>query len=264
MYGQKEIVRLLLSQEDVLVNGVDNDGETALMVAATVGHKSIVDMLLQRTADVNRQDDDGSTALIYASLYGHNEIVRTLLSQGAQVNLHNRYVYCPPPKISSLLLPLPTFFSFSSRKGLTPLFAASQNGHAEAVKVLLEDGADVNKQNKYGTTSLFLAAQIGNREIVEALLSFGADVNIINHKRNAPIFPASEHGFVDIVEMLIRHGAELNQPNHAYFMRTFHLRDCQPEEALTEALSETIASEGHVELFRSLLASEKVSVFFSF
>ena len=50
----------------------------------------------------------------------------------------------------------------------------------------------------------------------------------------------------------------------AYFMRTFHLRDCQPEEALTEALSETIASEGHVELFRSLLASEKVSPFFQF
>ena len=112
MYGQKEIVRLLLSQEDVLVNGVDNDGETALMVAATVGHKSIVDMLLQRTADVNRQDDDGSTALIYASLYGHNEIVRTLLSQGAQVNLHNR---CPLQIPLSFSLYQPLFFSFQER-----------------------------------------------------------------------------------------------------------------------------------------------------
>lgn len=90
MYGQREIVRLLLDQQDVLVNGVDNDGETALMVAATVGHKPIVDMLLEKKADVNRQDDDGSTALIYASLYGHNEIVRTLLAHGALVNLHNR------------------------------------------------------------------------------------------------------------------------------------------------------------------------------
>ena len=91
MYGQKEIVQLLLGQQDVMVNGVDADGETALMVAATVGHKSIVEMLLQKNADVNKQDDDGSTALIYASLYGHNDIVRLLLTQGAKVNLHNRY-----------------------------------------------------------------------------------------------------------------------------------------------------------------------------
>lgn len=90
MYGQREIVRLLLGQHDVMVNGVDGDGETALMVAATVGHKAIVEMLLEKNADVNRQDDDGSTALIYASLYGHNEIVRMLLSRGAKVNLHNR------------------------------------------------------------------------------------------------------------------------------------------------------------------------------
>lgn len=47
----------------------------------------------------------------------------------------------------------------------------------------------------------------------------------------------------------------------AYFMRTFNQRDCQPEEALTEALAEIIAAEGHVQLFKLLLASEKVITF---
>ena len=56
-------------------------------------------------------------------------------------------------------------------KGFTPLFVASQRGHTEIVKALLEnDDIDVNKASSDGATPLLIASQNGHTEIVDALL----------------------------------------------------------------------------------------------
>ena len=44
--------------------------------------------------------------------------------------------------------------------GHTPLTTASGNGEVEAVRVLLEAGADVNKRNSHGRTPLSLALEV--------------------------------------------------------------------------------------------------------
>lgn len=77
--------------------------------------------------------------------------------------------------------------------GKTPLMTAAQYGHLDAVKLLLENGADINKQTSEGDcwspdqnlcithgkrTALMYAAQEGKFEIIEYLLKMGADVNL--------------------------------------------------------------------------------------
>jgi ankyrin repeat protein len=54
------------------------------------------------------------------------------------------------------------------------LQCASFNGALEAVRLLLEHGADVEKKDIYGQTALQVAAEEGHDEVVELLRKHGA------------------------------------------------------------------------------------------
>ncbi|KAL8710758.1 MAG: hypothetical protein Q9220_004776 [cf. Caloplaca sp. 1 TL-2023] len=77
--GHKSIVQVLLER------GADNAictpyQETVLHRAAEAGHKTIVQLLLDYQADVTVQDDQGWTALDWAAKNDHVEVVRLLIS----------------------------------------------------------------------------------------------------------------------------------------------------------------------------------------
>jgi Ankyrin repeats (3 copies) len=58
--------------------------------------------------------------------------------------------------------------------------AASRNGHAEVVDILLEHGANMSMVDFGGDTALLLAARGGHEKIMESLLKKGADSNFAN------------------------------------------------------------------------------------
>lgn len=64
----------------------------------------------------------------------------------------------------------------SPAKGDTPLHSACRGGHKEIVSLLLEKGADVNRQNSWYETPLHIASTEGHLEVVRLLLKRGADV----------------------------------------------------------------------------------------
>jgi len=61
-------------------------------------------------------------------------------------------------------------------KGNTSLMGASENGHAEVVKLLIEKGADVNEKNTFGNSALWGACLHGHEEVVKLLLEKDAGV----------------------------------------------------------------------------------------
>ena len=64
----------------------DNDGWTALMLAAQNGHEQVARVLLEAGAVVGAQNNDGSTALMHAARNGHEQVARVLLEAGADRN----------------------------------------------------------------------------------------------------------------------------------------------------------------------------------
>jgi len=100
------------------------------------------------------------------------------------------------------------------KEGNTPLYRASEMGHTEAVKLLLSKGADVNKAKKDGDTPLTIASYEGHTEIVKLLLAKGADINKVDKDGETALYVASEGNHFDIVEMLRKAGANVNKADN--------------------------------------------------
>ena len=116
--------------------------ESPLMMAALKGHLEIARKLIARDADVNKT---GWAPLHYAATNGHVPVIRLLLD-------HHAYIDAESPN------------------GTTPLMMAAHYGSPEAVKLLLEAGADSALKNKLGLTALDFA-QRANRSDAAGLIA---------------------------------------------------------------------------------------------
>ena len=81
--GNDETVRTLLASPNVDVNGVDDQGNTALIQAARFGHDEVVTQLLIAQADLKTKNNEGKTALMVAAEGGHDETIAVLTQAGA-------------------------------------------------------------------------------------------------------------------------------------------------------------------------------------
>ena len=94
--------------------------------------------------------------------------------------------------------------------GDTPLLIASMCGHKEVCALLLDRGANVDQAAHDGCTPLFLASQNGHKEVCALLLDRGANVNQARDNGKTPLYVASEHGHEEICKLLLDRGANVN------------------------------------------------------
>ena len=98
--------------------------------------------------------------------------------------------------------------------GITLLIIASGLGHVEVVKLLLENGADVNTNNDIGISALMAASSKGFVKVVKLLLEKGADVNAKNDDNLTALIIASQTGHTEVAELLLEKGADVNAKNN--------------------------------------------------
>jgi outer membrane protein assembly factor BamB len=98
------------------------------------------------------------------------------------------------------------------------LWEAARQGDAAAVKGLLDGGVDPNAEFREGGTALLFASQRGHAEVVKLLLERGANVRAREHVND---WTALHFGinYPEVVRVLVARGADVNAPeassNHA-------------------------------------------------
>jgi len=96
----------------------------------------------------------------------------------------------------------------------TPLFKACYNGHFTTVKCLTVLGASIDLTDNYDTTPLMIACYDGNINIVKYLVNLGANINKEDGYGWTPLFYACQEGNIDIVKYLVKLGVDINKENN--------------------------------------------------
>ncbi|MBI2246800.1 MAG: ankyrin repeat domain-containing protein, partial [Armatimonadetes bacterium] len=106
----------------------------------------------------------------------------------------------------------PNLLNGHSREGWTALQLASHFGHANAVRFLLDRGADVGikSTNEMANTALHGAIAGKRTKIVPLLLDQAADPEVKDSGGNTALHLAAHEGVPEIVEVLLRRGANIN------------------------------------------------------
>ncbi|GMY35927.1 potassium channel AKT1-like isoform X1 [Fagus crenata] len=152
-------------------NESDNNGRTALHIAASKGSENCVLLLLDYGAKPNSRDSEGNVPLWEAMLGGHEQVVKLLLDNGA--NLHSGDIgqfACTAVEQHNLnLLKEITCHGGDVTRpksdGRTALHVAVCEDDIEIVKFLLDQGADIDKPDSENWTPRTLADQQGHEDI---------------------------------------------------------------------------------------------------
>lgn len=103
--------------------------------------------------------------------------------------------------------------------GSTFLHIAVMHGNFELAKFLINNGIDVNNQDKKGNTALHYCAEYHQYEIAKYILQHNGQLNISDKYGNEPLWVAAinvrkDLTGLDIVELFLKNGADKNHKNN--------------------------------------------------
>lgn len=209
--GHEGIVRHLLDFLGEEINSEALLATSKVFKVATAGDERAMQVLIENGADITIEDQDGETALHVAAKEGHVALSRFLLENGANINALGRYERTP---ISIALLyghievvRLLIEHKADLGQGDSPLFAAIKPWHGgakvEIVQLLLENGADVSAHSWLEGTPLHAAVHQGSKPIVELLLEYGAEVGLRDRDGDTALDVSIKMGQEDISNILL-------------------------------------------------------------
>ena len=193
LQDDEEILRILLDRGLSTTMLREDDSRSLLHVAAE-GHPKTARVLLDLGADPNLRCSTGLTPLHYAamcnSVYAAKcnavEVLQLLLDHGADHSIRAE-------DVSTALV--------TAGLGLGP--------KSEAVKLLLQRGANASDFNVNGETVLHGAILDNDADLVQFILEQGIDLSIRCSKGGSALHLAAFKGYVDIVKLLLHYGADV-------------------------------------------------------
>lgn len=235
--GQLKMLQALLEEGGDPTQQSKN-GETPLHVAVRHCHLAVAKELLSYVSMtssridavmlVNQQNWEGETPVHYAAElvksmthfeFEDTDIMRLLLQYDGDKNIQTKLThetslhYCARAGNEDILLEIVKHIGNTciqnavnkqSKNGWSPLLVASEQGHIQIVKILLQYHARVDVFDEYhGKAALHLAAENGHEQVADVLLWHKAFVNAKSKLGLTPLHLAAQNGYNDLVRLLI-------------------------------------------------------------
>ena len=199
-------------------------GQTALHMAAMIGHEDLAHFILNQYPDLIQQNGfKGWSTLQYAVHGGSLELVKDLIESGkldtkhqdnngetilhtaCQLGEYNIVVYLT--KEHKYLLKI------NDNKNGTPLHHASRGGDTNIFKHLVSEGLSPEELDNDMATMLHYACRYRQHGMVEHLLRkyWSCDMNKQNRAGSYPLHIAAEHGDVALVRMLMKDNYDVHR-----------------------------------------------------
>jgi len=136
-------VQELMKQNPDVINQINENGFSPLILACYRGNTTVADFLIDNVKDVNYKSREG-TALAGLAIKYNKDLVEHLLKKKADPDI-------------------------ADATGYTPLFWAVKAGNKDLVQQLLTYKADKTKKDSMGMTPFEYALQTNNKEIINLL-----------------------------------------------------------------------------------------------
>jgi ankyrin repeat protein len=147
------------------------------------------------------------------AIYRGDRIEAERLAAARALNVFEAAALGKTERLSELLQHDPSLANAWADDGFQPLGLASFFGHVDAVRLLLDKGAEVNSASRNQMKVMPLhsaaAAQDPNvrYEIAQLLLDAGADPNARQQDEFTPLMAADQHEDARLRQLLLEHGA---------------------------------------------------------
>ena len=153
--------------------------ENVLSAASSCFDEAVLDLLITNIAEYNDTFQWPPVLLCRAAQFGLKNLVRKLLRSGASLEA-----------------------AVTVHKS-TPMHLAARHGHAEVVKVLLEEGAKLTVSDEEGRTPLHIASKYSQPTVLSLLLDACADCNVVDKYHATALDIACEKGNHEVVRILL-------------------------------------------------------------
>ena len=268
-YNRVGVVEFLLSK-GADVHAKDKGGLVPLHNACSYGHYEVTELLVKHGASVNVCDLWRFTPLHEGAAKGKYEIVKLLLKHGADATKKNRDGHTPIDlvkegdqdvldllrgdsalldaakkgnvgRVQKLLTPENINCRDSQGRNSTPLHLAAGYNNLEVAEFLLENGADVNAQDKGGLIPLHNASSYGHLDIAALLIRYSTVVNATDKWGFTPLHEAAQKGRTQLCALLLAHGADPSLKNQEgqtpLDLATAEDVKCLLQDAMTSTMS---------------------------
>lgn len=174
--------------------------------------------LLDQGADPNSYDEDGDHLLMYAAMYASADCMQLLIEKGSNVNAKNSldetalmWAVHDLSKMK-LLIERGAEVNAKAKSGNTALLIAAVGlGKYEAVKLLLDKGADAFAVNNRKENALMRAALFSDTATTSLLLSKGIDINALSSDSTTALLNAALNVNTPVVIQLLAKGADADK-----------------------------------------------------
>jgi ankyrin repeat protein len=198
----------------------------SLVRAVERNRVDIVRKLLADGGDIRAKNREGVSALSAARQFNNREILglfadritegsgprKALLERGVIYDEHGFFEQVRKNQLENVKLFLDAGFDIDAleKERYTALAIASELGHAELARLLLDRKADVGKHGPTGWAPLSAAAITCRPAIARLLIERRADLDLADRDGNTPLMMACRAGCLEAVRLLVDAGAKVN------------------------------------------------------